>query len=515
MESKENRETNIALRFIAKSSFIVFIGIILSKVLTYAYRIVVARYFGPEVYGLLALALMVVGWFGAFSSLGLPQGLLRFIPLYRGQKEDKKINFIYRISLGIVFLTGLISAIIVYTLSDAISIYLFKNASLSIFLKIFSIMLPLSLISNVFLSVLQAFEEVGWFSFINNILQNTLKVLSLLIFIFLGFNSKGVALSYLVSVLGIMIFTFIIIRKKIPILSNKLKLGNKKKILIDFFSYSWPAMFSGMIASVFFWIDTFFIGFFLTVGDVGIYNAAIPIAMLLTFAPQMFLQLFLPLITREYGEKNLDVIKALSKQVNKWIAMINIPLFFLTLVFPGVIINFLFGSDYLSGTLALQILSAGMLVYSFSSISNNLISMTGRSKVIMTTLIFTGILNAILNFLFIPRFGINGAAFSTSLSYICLAVIYTYNAHKYTSIIPIRRKVLNILISAIIPLIVLITISSMSKPSLPLLVLSGILFSLIYLILIFKTKALDEQDKMILLLIASKLRNPLSKKKIN
>ena len=59
------------------------------------------------------------------------------------------------------------------------------------------------------------------------------------------------------------------------------------------------------VSSVFYWTDSLVIGFFKTTVEVGIYNAAIPLAALLTLAPELFIQLLFPIITKEYAKKNL------------------------------------------------------------------------------------------------------------------------------------------------------------------------------------------------------------------
>ena len=63
MNKKDAKEVNQGLKILAKSSIIVFIGIFLSKILIYIYRIIIARNFGPEVYGLFSLAIIIMGWF--------------------------------------------------------------------------------------------------------------------------------------------------------------------------------------------------------------------------------------------------------------------------------------------------------------------------------------------------------------------------------------------------------------------------------------------------------------------
>ena len=57
--TKTQKEIDKGLKLIAKSSVIIFIGLIFSKIFTYAYRIIIARHFGPETYGLFSLAMIV------------------------------------------------------------------------------------------------------------------------------------------------------------------------------------------------------------------------------------------------------------------------------------------------------------------------------------------------------------------------------------------------------------------------------------------------------------------------
>ena len=68
-----------SLKIFAKTSFIIFFGLVISKISTYFYRVIIARNFGPETYGLFSLAIMVSFWFISISPFGLNEGLFRFI----------------------------------------------------------------------------------------------------------------------------------------------------------------------------------------------------------------------------------------------------------------------------------------------------------------------------------------------------------------------------------------------------------------------------------------------------
>ena len=47
------------LNLIVKSSVLVLIASLTSKIFVYLYRVIIARYYGPEVFGLFSLAVMV------------------------------------------------------------------------------------------------------------------------------------------------------------------------------------------------------------------------------------------------------------------------------------------------------------------------------------------------------------------------------------------------------------------------------------------------------------------------
>ena len=498
--NKKQKNLDNSLKLIAKTSVVVFVGLILSKIFTYVYRIVIARHFGPEIYGLFSLAVMILGWFVAFSSLGLAQGLLRYIALYRGEKKPNKIRFILKISIRTILFSTVISAIILFLLSEFISINLFHNPDLIIFLRIFSILIPVNVFASIFLSVMRAYEKINWHTFIFNILQNILKLTALIVLIILGFKTNAVIFSYFLGILGVLIVSYFVCRYKIPEIFKRYTLQKKirKNIFRELFSYSWPVLFFGLLVGILYGIDSFVIGYFRNAIEVGFYNAAVPIALLLSITPELFMSLFFPLITKEYSKKNLLTIKQLSQQVGKWIFIINLPIFIIIILFPGIFISILFGKEYLVAENALRILSIGALFSSLTLVASNLILMVGKTKTILINLIGISIFNIILNIILVPRYGINGAAFSTMLSGIILGMLFLFQANSYTSIIPIRRKMLGILIVALIPAFILFYIKRFLMINILSFVLMSLFFFLSYVLLIFLTGCLDKNDFMIL-----------------
>src|SRR3989338_1300110 len=502
-EQKVNRE----LDFIAKSSVIFLFGLFIAKVFGYLYRVVIARSFNVEVYGLFSLGVMVAGWFMALSAFGLNEGIVRYLSFYRGKKDQQRAQYIFRFSLVTLSITSVVAAIILFLFSPYIAITFFHNEGLVPFLRFFSLLVPFIVLSHPFLGALRAHGYIGWYSFIFNIEQSTLKLILLLVFIlWLGSDPRGVIFSYVLGVLSVLLFSFWACKKLLPWAFRKptIDKNSQDATRSEILHYSIPLLFSSIISTAFYWIDSFALGYFKTAQIVGLYNAAIPIAVLLSIVPELIGQSFFPIIIKEYSNRNFKAIKNLSQQVGKWIFIINLPLFLLLVIFPGAAINFLFGSEYISAIAPLRILAFGALISSIFVTSSQLISATGRSRLLMYNVAVALVLNIALNYIFVPMSfigpfnnldGMTGAALGTVISIIVLNLLFLIQGKIYTSIIPLRRRVFRIALVALIPTLLLVSIrGQVVTENIFVLSLLGGGYVVLYVILIVLTKCLDEND---------------------
>jgi O-antigen/teichoic acid export membrane protein len=505
---KNQTELDEGLRLLVKSSVFIFVTLFLSKIFIYIYRIIIARYYNPEIYGIFSLTIMVIGWFATFAGLGLPQGLLRYISLYRGKNEYKKIRFISQTSLLFLAILSIFGGVLLFFSAEFIAIRFFKSPDLILFLKLASIVIPLNVILDSMLIIILAHERAILHSFIFNIVLNFVKVASLGVLIIIGFNSNSIMFSYISGFLIAILAAFYICRIKLHIFEKyRISKKEKKDITKSLISYSWPLLFYGIVLQVFGWTDSFTIGVLRNVEDVGFYNVAIPLSQLLALTFPLFIQLFFPLVTREYSQdkKNIAVIQSLSKQVGKWIFIMNLPILVLLLLFPGVFINLFFGDEYLVAENSLRFLSIGVFFTSLFTISQNLINMVGKSRIVMIDLVFASIINILLNLVFIQKYGITGAALATMISLVFLNLLFLLQAKFYVGVVPLKKNMLKIFIIALIPTTLLFVLKDFAYINIIYLILLGILFGLLYLFLIVVTGCLDENDFMILRSIKRKV----------
>lgn len=492
------------LKWIVKSGFFVLLGIILSKLLLYVYRIIVARYFGPEAYGLFSLGLMILGFIATFSALGLSEGILRYIAFYRGKNQIHKIKHVFKVSVIISAITSIVSGLIMFLFAEFISVSIFHNANLIIYLQIFSIGVPLTVVSGIFLSVIRAYEKIQWYSFILNVLQNIVKVVAIVLLILVGMKTNAIIISHILGTASMCLVGYLVCKYKIAHIFGKYKLRNKD-ITKELFSYSWPLMFTGIIGSIFYWTDSFVIGYLTTAIQVGIYNVAAPLSGIMNIIPDLFSQIFLPLATKEYSQNNMETVKILSKQVGKWIFIVNLPVFLLIIIFPGALINILFGSQYLGAEMSLRLLVIGGIIISIASVSNNLLAMAGKSKLALANIVGTAILNLILDVILVIKYGITGAALATTISGIMMSLAILLEARYYTRILPIKRDMIKIFFVSLIPLALLLYLRTIMAMNLVNVILLCSLFTGLYILLIIFTKCFDENDLMIFKAVKRKI----------
>ena len=498
-------ETDSSLRKIAKSTIILIIGIIISKLLGLVYRVLVART-GTEYYGLFSLGLAVLGISVTIASLGLNVGIVRYVSYYKGKQEFGNIKEIILFAIKTVFFWSIILSLIIFIFSDKIAINVFHDIRLSLVLKVISFIIPIASLREIFLSLIRAFQKTQYEIYSKNIFENIIKIILTATFIFLGFKLFGIVMAYSIALFLTFILTCYFIEKKVfSVFKTKSAFTPIKKELIF---YSLPLLFSSLIFSIIIWTDTSMLGFFKDASQVGIYNAAIPIASMLFIFPYALMYLFIPVLTELYSQNKKESFASIHKTVTKWILLANLILLSIFIIIPKQIILLLFGQEYLSGSSALQILTIGnFLLYLFIS-SNEILTILKKTKLIFFNIFIGFILNIILNYFLIPKYGINGAALATSISLFLIALLFTSESYLITKVNPVKiRYFIKIISSFILSFLltnyILKYFITLSNPLI--IIFTSMVFCLIYILLLIITRSFDNEDKMVLKAIKQKI----------
>jgi len=522
------KELDKSIKKIAKGGGIIFIGIIISKILSYIYRIIVAR-IGVEEYGLFSIGLAVTGFLAMISTLGMGEGVVRYVSYYIGKKQEYKARNIIKYALILTTTFSILVAVSLFILSDWISINLFHNKNLSIILAIFAISLPLDVVKKIILSVMRAFQKIEYEIYSRNLIENISKILLTLLLIYLGFGIIGVAIGYVAAFVISLFVSFYFLQTKVFSLKGKTTMIQNRDIL----NYSIPLLFTGFMLFIMGWIDTLMIGYFRTTAEVGLYNAALPLAHLLyifglynaalplahllyIFTYALFF-LFLPTLSSLYAQKKKEIFKPLYKTLTKWIFWINMILLSFFILFPKQIISTFFGQKYLSTTilfgkeilpvpLSLTILSIGFFFGYLMHGGSTFFLVIKKTKLLLFNSIIIALINLILNYILIPSYGIIGAAIATSTSFLVMGLLLIVEIKIILNIWPFKKSYFRILFSAALSLILTYLLSRIirfNKDIYSILVL-GTFFIICYLVMALITRSFEREDVMILTSIQEK-----------
>jgi len=490
-------ETENQLKLLAKTSIYIFVILIISKLLNYGYKIVIARKFGSETFGIFSLALIIISIATGILLLGLPDALVRYISFYIGKKQPSKIKAILKNSFILVSLSSLVALIFYFLFSDFIGIIIFKKPELSFYLKILSLSIPFTLFFYILLSLMRAKEKIGLNSFLNNVVLNSFKLILLFLFIYLGFSEFSILYSYVLSLLGVLLLTIYFSKKDLSEIfkSKSLNRRENRKILFEVLKYSWPLIFTSLIFNIYYWIDALVIGYFRESSAVGLYSAASTLIYLFAISQDLFIQLFFPMVARNHSENKRDVVREITKQVTKWMYLINLPLLFLMLIFPGILVKIFFGSEYISVASDLvRILSIGAVISSLNGIIINLLIIKGRTKLVLLDFSFFALLNLILDSVMILKFGLAGVAWATVISMTLLTLTLVFQLKKEFGFFPVSKVLIKISLFALIPFLLVLILSKIILPTLTNIVFLALFFVFSYILVLYKSRCFDMYD---------------------
>lgn len=152
--------------------------------------------------------------------------------------------------------------------------------------------------------------------------------------------------------------------------------------------------------------------------DVAMYKVAVQLSMFVAFILSIANMVIAPNISRLYYKndfRELQKILTITSRISLVFALGSSFCFF---VFGRNILGLLFGEQFESAYFALLMLSLGQLVNVASGSVLLILNMTGNERLSAFVLAVTSMLNILLNLIFIPKFGLNGAAVATLVTVI-------------------------------------------------------------------------------------------------
>ena len=373
--------------------------------------IYVARYLGPERFGLLSYASSFVGIFVALATLGLDEVVVR--ELIKTPEQREKIlgtSFLLKL-VGTLLMWAAILVAIPFTENDSQTNILIIIIAFGVLFQAFNV-IDLSFQADV------KSKYVVHAQFVQLIISSIVKIILVFNEAPLIWFASVFFLDAIVLALGL-VFTYLHNSNKI--FSWKWSYETSKNLLHD----SWPLIFAGIVVSVYMKIDQLMIKEMLGAKEVGLYAAAVKLSEAWYFIPMAIASSLYPaIINARNFQKEVYYQKIQNLfDLMVWIAVsIALPTTFLS----TLVVEFLYGKEYLGSSSVLIIhIWTGVFVFLGVASSKYLLAENFIKKTFYRTFI-GALLNIIMNYYLIRIIGIEGAAISTLVSHFFAAYLYDF-----------------------------------------------------------------------------------------
>jgi len=232
-----------------------------------------------------------------------------------------------------------------------------------------------------------------------------------------------------------------------------------RSLLNRFAKYGIPLVGVSVGALILSVLDRYMIQYFLGSGQVGIYSAGYRIseAGLQLFFTVLMLAAF-PIIIQSF-EKNGE--KETSKFLTK---LISIYFVFLLPAVLGIavlskdIVGVVLGSSFQEACGILPLITGGVFCLGLTQYLNKPFELKERTKSLFYLVLGSSFLNIILNFFWIPKFGIIGAAWATFISYLFYLIISWLKNIKWFLFSSIWKSVVKSILAGIVMYFILASV---------------------------------------------------------
>ncbi len=387
--------------------------------------IYIARYLGPEKFGLLSYVLAIVTIFMSLSRLGMESILVRELIVH----PAKRLQYI-----GTAHSLMLIAAIVCFVFI-AVLMSLFES---DVQIKFYVFIISIGMVFQTSLVIDYAFQSQvkAKFPSIAKSVALTLSALVKISLVYMQLDMMFLVISYLLDqILIALLLMLLYLSKKQP---NFLFVFNVQ-LVRPLLKSAWPMVMSTVAIILYMRVDQIMIKNMLGSEQLGLYAAMTRIYEGWVIVPVILCASLLPAIIksksllREEYEKRLSLLFSLVFWASIGAAVI-------TTFFSEVIVKFTFGVEYVQASSVFVIIMWSAAFAALGSVTLRYFVAESMEKKIAIRTIIALIINIFLNLVLIPIYGIEGAAIATLVCLIVANYLIDYLDKELGTLVRIKNR---------------------------------------------------------------------------
>lgn len=390
----------------AKNAIIVAGGNLAGQALGFLATLILIRHLGPERFGMVTVAITVMGLASQLSDLGISTGFIRFASQYFKQ-EPRKAELLMQVTLYLKALIATLVLIIGWFIAHPLAVYVFKQPDLFPLIQLAFVGSLGATLWGYLQAIMQArewFKKYVWINIFNSIL----KFVGVWGLVVCGFLTELNALMVIALIPFVAFFLDSILVPK-HFLKVSGSFAEKKMLASELFHFSKWITLSTLCTMLTMRLDVLFLQSLTSAKQVGIYGSASQLAMIFPLVTGSLTTVLVPHVV---NLQSRDALLEYKLRIYKLVPVAVIGYVVIYFSAP-ILIALLFGGQYLMAIPVIQIL---MLGFSISLVINPLSVIFFRlnKPYVLTVLNFLQLVLLVPTCLFlIPRYDAVGAAWSS------------------------------------------------------------------------------------------------------
>jgi O-antigen/teichoic acid export membrane protein len=419
---------------ISRQWIVVFSGKISQQILSFLIGVVIAKTLGSAELGIYQIGIVITHLLASLAIMGADRGLVRYIPIFRKENLGKALRLIHD-SLGITFLVSVVLSAALFTAAGAIGSYFFHSSHVGTALRVFAFYLPAYALFCLLVSIFDGLKRADIETLVQNILTPGIYFLLLVGISIIAPRIVSVILARIIVYGLSCVILAVLARSGFKTL---FKAESQPYNIKAFYAFSAPLFLMTALHMLMSHVDILLTGYFLTTEKVGVYAIASRMAMLSLLGLQAVNIIFAPHVSEMFNENKIRDINLMFKLFTRWTFLFSLGLFAFFALFRHQLLSY-FGPEFASGQIALVLLAFGHMINALGGPNGTILIMTGNQKWMLYNSVFMLVCNVVFNIVFIPKWGINGAAFATCLSIIIVNILKTIQLYLILKIHPYDR----------------------------------------------------------------------------
>ncbi len=223
-----------------------------------------------------------------------------------------------------------------------------------------------------------------------------------------------------------------------------------KELLKKTFSYGFPVMGWVLAVKILDLSDRFIIQFYRGAEEVGIYSAnytLVTMGILLVATP--LLSAAVPLIVHAWETGHQERIQRVISSFSRYYLITAVPVVMYTIVFSWEIVSVFLGKAFREGHTTIPYILLGSFLWNFAMYGHKGIKLLEKTRVMFVLVAICCIVNVVLNLIIVPRYGYQGAAFTTFVSFALYPIMLYGVTRRYIAWVIPWRSVFHITLAGL------------------------------------------------------------------